>query len=317
MESRNQNPHQESVQENEFFTKCRIPFGYSFKPKDHELITYLFCKANGETLPCEQPIKEVDLYNMIDPGKLFQRTQDNNVYVFTKVKKVVENGKRIERKVTGNRTWKGVDKSQPIYNEKGVLVGEKRNFTFMNNMKVKLEYNMTEFVLDKGSLSTAKFRDYVVCKIKKRAKKGRNSQKDFGHTSISKEEEVNSSQNSLVTNSTIPFPQSYSEQYFSQNLLVSDAIIFPQSAADGQNRCQNSLDVDAISFPPEQCCQFTGLQEGTKCEEIASVAATGNTSMAPESFEASAQNQEQEVDPLILDMINGFLSSSPNHGIFP
>jgi hypothetical protein len=49
-----------------------VSLGYKFEPEDHELITYLLCKANGEPLPSEGVIKEIDLS---DPGKLFERSQ--------------------------------------------------------------------------------------------------------------------------------------------------------------------------------------------------------------------------------------------------
>jgi hypothetical protein len=317
-----------------------IPLGfkYRFAPEDHELIAYLSCKANGKPLPSEGVIKEIDLYRMNDPGKLFQGSQEDIVYVFTRVKKVSENGKRVDRKVTGNRTWKGLDKGHPIFDKEGFLVGEKKNFNLINNMKMKVGYNMTEFVLDTGSLRSAKFKDYVLCQIKRKVVKGRSAQEeDICGSKAAIEEDVNSlsiassvnlmPENSLV-NATLPFTQSTSEQYFSQDLLVTNVVTFPQSVSE-QYSYQNSLVNDAIPLPEpaELYCQFPGLQEGNNSEEIASVVVFNNGMMDAELFVASphrmnnsfpefASNQtgaaEHSYDLEIWGMINELTSSSPS-----
>lgn len=145
--------------------------GYKFKP--NELLIYLMQKANRELLPCEGPICEIDLCGVDDPCKLFKRIKDNAaVYVFTKLKKVAKNGKRIDRNVLGNRTWKGVDSAKPIYDAKGCVIGEIKNFFLINKMKQKLGYYMKEISLSKNSQRNLRMSDdYVTCQIKKKDKK--------------------------------------------------------------------------------------------------------------------------------------------------
>lgn len=145
--------------------------GFKFKPNDIELLIYLRQKANGEPLPCEGLIPEIDLYGVDDPGKLFKGIKENAlVYVFTKLKKVSKNGKRVDRTVLGNRTWKGVDGVKAIYDSKGCVIGEKKSFVLINKMKMRIGYNMKEFSLAKDS---SRFCDYVLCQIKKKEYKPR------------------------------------------------------------------------------------------------------------------------------------------------
>lgn len=150
-----------------------LPLGVKvkFDPSDEELMVYLACKCNGQVLPSEEFIKEVDLYSIIDPNTLFE-DEEKSIYVFTKLKKISKNGKRIDRRVDGGRmTWKGVDGAKMIYNHRGILAGEKKNFVLINN-KTKVGFNMLEFSLTQESLRNSKFNDYVICKVKKK-KKGR------------------------------------------------------------------------------------------------------------------------------------------------
>ncbi|KAI5670378.1 hypothetical protein M9H77_10742 [Catharanthus roseus] len=154
--------------------KTMIPRGYKYKfePSDEDILYYLRCKINGEALPCENAIREIDLYRVSDPGTLFEgiSKEEKSVYIFNKLKKVTENGKRVDRTVLGNRTWKGVDGGRPIFDTQlgGVCkVGEKKNFVFVNKMKTKLGYNMTEFSLGNSTIKD----HYVICQIKKQKDK--------------------------------------------------------------------------------------------------------------------------------------------------
>lgn len=154
--------------------KTMIPRGYKYKfePSDENILYYLRCKINGEALPCENAIREIDLYRVSDPGTLFEgiSKEEKSVYIFTKLKKFTENGKRVDRTVLGNRTWKGIDGGHPIFDTQsgGVCkVGEKKNFVFVNKMKAKLGYNMTEFSLGNSTIKD----HYVICHIKKKKDK--------------------------------------------------------------------------------------------------------------------------------------------------
>jgi hypothetical protein len=202
------------------------------------------------------------------------------------VKKVAVNGKSINRKVTGNRTWKGVDKGRPIYDKEGCCtVRETKNFVFMNKMKMKLGYNMKELVLDKRIMSHAKFKDYAFCQIKRKVKKERSSQEEdicSFKPSVEEEhnpaieEELNTCQSSLVTNG-IPFPQADVEQYC-QKSMVTYTIPFPESA--------------------KQYCQFSGLQgEALRSDQI--------DAKVDEMMASGSGGDEEGLDyQSILDIIN-------------
>ena len=77
-------------------TLQKFPPGFKFVPTELELLHYLRSKVNGEKTGYEDkvPLKYVKLYNIEDPGVLFENTNEDVVYVFTKLRKVAENGSR-------------------------------------------------------------------------------------------------------------------------------------------------------------------------------------------------------------------------------
>ena len=107
--------------------------------------------------------------------------------------------------------------------------------------------------------------------------------------------------------------------------MKSSEIKFPQSAE--QHCCQNSLVINANPFSEsaERYYQFSGLQEGTSSEQIASMLAFDTAMIGSEWLEASAdqmnnmfpefaKSQEEEAkhsdDLTIWDMINELFSSN-------
>ncbi|XP_059625352.1 NAC domain-containing protein 26-like [Cornus florida] len=90
-----------------------IPIGYKLHPIDRELIQYLVCKAKEEALPCEDVVKDCDVYGK-EPSKLFKGSEEKVLYFFTKLKKKHRNGSRIDRVTATIGTWKVQDKAKPI-----------------------------------------------------------------------------------------------------------------------------------------------------------------------------------------------------------
>ncbi|THG23952.1 hypothetical protein TEA_015961 [Camellia sinensis var. sinensis] len=117
-----------------------IAFGVGGKslPTNEELVShYLFKKAIEEPLSYEGVILEHDLYGDEEPWDIFWRSNWNknvsNYYYYTTLKKKKcknqKFGKRFARTVGKGGTWSGVD-SQPIRNQKRVLIGCKKNFVY-------------------------------------------------------------------------------------------------------------------------------------------------------------------------------------------
>ncbi|XP_059643673.1 NAC domain-containing protein 2-like [Cornus florida] len=161
-----------------------ILIGYKFLPTDSELIQYLVCKAKEEALPWEGVVKDCDVYGK-EPSELFEGSEENVLYFFTKLKKKHGNGSRIDRVTATMGTWKGQDKAKPIIkdvdgttgtgegdDQETGLIGRKRTFTYRMKSdakaaKAKSGWSMTEYNLDGTNLQRAKVKDYVICRIKR------------------------------------------------------------------------------------------------------------------------------------------------------
>ncbi|GFZ11521.1 hypothetical protein Acr_22g0009190 [Actinidia rufa] len=64
-----------------------VPYGFTFNPKDHELIYLLLRKASGNSLPVEHLIEECDLFGKEEPWEIFGRGMEKTRYFFAKLKK--------------------------------------------------------------------------------------------------------------------------------------------------------------------------------------------------------------------------------------
>ncbi|KAL3510396.1 hypothetical protein ACH5RR_029797 [Cinchona calisaya] len=117
----------------------KYPPEYKFAPSEQDLLFYLPRKVNNAENDDEEkvPLKFVDIYEITDPGLLFEDTEEDLVYIFTQFRRVSQDG-----------TGKSFEKN-----------------------KKKLGYNMKEITLDDSIPRDAKFKDYVVCRIKRKSKK--------------------------------------------------------------------------------------------------------------------------------------------------
>lgn len=176
-----------------------VPLGFRcvFQPNDQELIVYLSCKANGEPLPYDGVIKEIELYSVEDPSTLFDGGGDI-AYVFTRVKKSSGKGSgkglKTNRKVNnGNSTWRTCDNEGLICNREGNCIGSKRNLNLVaerNGKSRATGFHMTEFSLSESSLKSAKFKDYVLCIITKKPIRQSGSSHGVENTSSNSSENV-------------------------------------------------------------------------------------------------------------------------------
>ena len=138
-----------------------VPVGYIFDPTERELMYYLLRKAIGQPLPCNDAVIECDLYGQVEPMDLFAGSEEEVVYVFTKLKKKSENSSRIERKVAEKGTWSGVDNKKPVMDGGNRYIGWKRNFVYVttkgkDKTKAKAGYNMKEYKLLDSALNNEK-----------------------------------------------------------------------------------------------------------------------------------------------------------------
>ncbi|XP_028116265.1 NAC domain-containing protein 68-like [Camellia sinensis] len=149
-----------------------IPLGFKFFPSDQELIHYLLQKSTARPLPCDNVIKDYDLYGEKEPSTIFDGAEANIHYIFTILKKKTKKGARVDR-TAGTGTWKGVDASKPIYDGNRRLIGSKKNFVYLTKSKTKGGWNMVEYnlegIAEKHALKLGKVTDYVICRITKNA----------------------------------------------------------------------------------------------------------------------------------------------------
>ncbi|KAK2654394.1 hypothetical protein Ddye_014250 [Dipteronia dyeriana] len=113
-----------------------LAVGYRFNPTDKELIVgYLLNKVHGNSLPSTFVVRECDVYGDSRAWKgLFEALEEDTLYFFTRLKKKIEKGKRIDR-ATDSCTWKGQQGDQEIFchndNHQMVHIGSRRNFSFI------------------------------------------------------------------------------------------------------------------------------------------------------------------------------------------
>nr|UBT01632.1 NAC transcription factor 28 [Litchi chinensis] len=153
-----------------------LPVGVRFNPTDQQLIVdYLLNKVQGKPLPSSTAIIDCDIYGEGHAWRqLFEESEENSLYFFTRLKKKTEKGKRIDR-VTDCGTWKGQQRDKEIFSDGGrkVHIGSKRSFSFIPKKGVQEtrgKWVMHEYRLE-GCLLDRKNNFYVLCRINRKSKR--------------------------------------------------------------------------------------------------------------------------------------------------
>jgi hypothetical protein len=134
-----------------FCGRFQIPVGFRFYPTVEELFLFLGMKVNGERLP-HSAIGESDIYGDKEPWKIFDKTQKEHFFVFTKLKK--KSKSRIDR-IAGCGTWK-IDHTEKVHDRKNKLIGFKKSFVFeYKKNKAKATAGCGHWIMNEFSL-----RDY-------------------------------------------------------------------------------------------------------------------------------------------------------------
>ncbi|KAL5744887.1 hypothetical protein ACOSQ2_028003 [Xanthoceras sorbifolium] len=159
----------------------RLPPGFRFDPTDQQLILdYLFNKIHGNPLSSSTVVIDCDIYGNGRLWKrLFEESETDTLYFFTRIKKKTSKGKRIDR-VTDLGTWK-VQSHKNIYflgdHQKVNFIGSKGCFSFQPKKSFKErcgKWVMHEYMLDGCLLDQNNNNCYVLCRIKnKKGKKDR------------------------------------------------------------------------------------------------------------------------------------------------
>nr|UBT01623.1 NAC transcription factor 19 [Litchi chinensis] len=160
-----------------------LPVGCRFDPTDQQLILdYLLNKVNNNPLPSPTAVIDCDVYGEgIAWRRLFEESEEDSLYFFTKLKKKTGKGKRVDR-VTDCGTWKGQQRDKEIYThgDQRVHIGSKRSFSFVPKkgfQENRGKWVMHEYRLE-GCLLDKKNNFYVICRIKKKRSKRSNATYD-------------------------------------------------------------------------------------------------------------------------------------------
>ncbi|KAL5813298.1 hypothetical protein ACOSQ3_028248 [Xanthoceras sorbifolium] len=162
-------------------SNCRLPPGFRFDQTDQQLILdYLFNKIHGNPLFSSTVVIDCDIYgNGRLWRRLFEESETDALYFFTRIKKKTSKGKRVDR-VTSSGTWKG-QSHKKIYFRDGhqnvSIIGSKGCFSFQPKKGFKEscgKWVMHEYMLDGCLLDQNNNNCYVLCRIKnKKGKKDR------------------------------------------------------------------------------------------------------------------------------------------------
>ncbi|KAI4313458.1 hypothetical protein L6164_026440 [Bauhinia variegata] len=169
---------------------CAVGVGFSFQPKEEELIgVFLFNKVAGKDDVRTAIIPESDLYGTKNPWEIWQEfledsnckafSRDNNeLYLFTVLKKKGRSNARIDRRV-GLGTWAGEDSAKPVFSvtrEGKRVLGSKKRYRFEKRGSehhggwIMIEYSLDDSLLQQ--ISNPK-KHFVLCKIKKNERTAR------------------------------------------------------------------------------------------------------------------------------------------------
>lgn len=161
-----------------------VPVGFRFHPTDEELIRhYLYMKNKVRSKGAEAiagVVPEFDLYGETEPWKIWESyggadLYDQDLYFFTRLKKVNPHGTRINRKI-GTGTWSEGEPSRAIFvGEKTATkkhktpIGRKRKFRYENKASEQHGcWYMEEYSLDDGIKSA----EYVICRLRENNRSG-------------------------------------------------------------------------------------------------------------------------------------------------
>ncbi|XP_049413210.1 NAC domain-containing protein 78-like [Solanum stenotomum] len=150
--------------------------GYSFSPKNIEVMKYLVGFTRDEPLPNQNQYMEVvNLYAENEPWQIFEGTNSYTCYFITPQKKQNLKWKKVSRTV-GKGTWKPQGKGKEVFDNKGRLMGYVKSLKYTygksDNKNVNGEWLMTKYDLNDGYLEAREIKNkgYVICKIKKKRK---------------------------------------------------------------------------------------------------------------------------------------------------
>ncbi|BFG28907.1 hypothetical protein CerSpe_151810 [Prunus speciosa] len=158
----------------------QVPVGYRFTPSEEELLLhYLFPRMNGEDYP-KGVVPDCDLYGTKEPWEIwrdFHSSPDDqeDIYVFTTLKKKTPNGSRFCRTVgaTGTGVWKGEDSGKKI-RARGSDIGIRKRFRYMNPGSPHDDrWIMLEFQLDESLVRVRNKETIVLCLVRKKETSGK------------------------------------------------------------------------------------------------------------------------------------------------
>ncbi|KAK4343707.1 hypothetical protein RND71_036801 [Anisodus tanguticus] len=152
-------------------TKNQRRMATNFKPYDDEkLMGYLLKYVCGIPIQCNQ-IRFVNLYGNKKPSELFDTTTDHVNYFFTQLKKKTGKGKNFNRAIVGGCSWKGLDKSKSVFDKKGLVIGYKKTFRFVDDddhphVWIMKEYHLNDKILQAlRQRRQIRYEDIVVCRL--------------------------------------------------------------------------------------------------------------------------------------------------------
>nr|XP_048322384.1 NAC domain-containing protein 12-like [Ziziphus jujuba var. spinosa] len=157
----------------------KLGVGYRFIPTDKEVVVFLYDKLHGRSENLHgYPLMEYDLYGSEEPWQVWNRFGGNrrkgeDLYFFTKLKKVNSNGCQINRRVGSNGTWSAAY-SEDIETRIG-CVSVAAHKTHLRYKKQGCPghgaWIMHEFSLDN-------YNEYVLCRLRKKNDNKRKISKD-------------------------------------------------------------------------------------------------------------------------------------------
>ncbi|XP_050381600.1 uncharacterized protein LOC126798631 [Argentina anserina] len=160
---------------------ANVPVGFRFHPTDEELIRhYLYLKNKDNKGADEEAaaavVPEYDLYGEAEPWAIWEANggadlYDQDLFFFTKLKKVNPHGTRINRKI-GTGTWSEGEPSRPILveekNNKKTSIGRKRKFRYEN----KSSGQHGCWYMEEYSLEGIRSAEYVICRLRENNRSG-------------------------------------------------------------------------------------------------------------------------------------------------
>ncbi|KAK9944786.1 hypothetical protein M0R45_010336 [Rubus argutus] len=175
-----------------------LPSGFKFLPTNQEILGYyLLNKVCGKPFKYDSRVmNEYNIYE-IDPFDLWIKfggprlNQSEDLYFFTQLKKVSDNGSNVARKA-GSGTWKGETSGIKVYDSKDTqkILGSWKRFHYeptqpnQNGSWIMIEYKLDDSLIPKSCSD----RDLVLCRIGKdrKRKSSENQMNDTKQSSHSK-----------------------------------------------------------------------------------------------------------------------------------